>query len=255
VTTTAAPVPTRDPSEPRTVLWIGNSYTYGNDLPRMVQSLAQNDGKSIQYDSHTNGGWTWGKHAASATTINKIKSKPWDVVILQEQSQLPAFGEQQVCMESVAPLQTLMSVIRENSPNTVAQFYATWGRPGVDVFDQWQYYLSQRYYLFACMVSAPARMAPVGEGFKLMEELHGAQARLSLYAPNDHHASVQGTYLAACVHFLSIYGEGTSVVGNAYTGGLDGNTAQIIQEVAQAVVNNGVDWDHATDDECQYSMC
>ena len=60
-------------------------------------------------------------HFLFQKTINKIKSKKWDVVVLQEQSQLPAFGEEQVCMESVVPLQSLMGVIRENSADTVAQ--------------------------------------------------------------------------------------------------------------------------------------
>ena len=47
------------------VLWLGNSYTYLNDLPKMVQSLAKNDGKNMVYDQHTNGGWTLQRHAAS----------------------------------------------------------------------------------------------------------------------------------------------------------------------------------------------
>lgn len=54
------------------VLWIGNSYTYGNDLPKMVEQLAANDGKTMRYDQHTNGGWTWGKHAASAVAFENI---------------------------------------------------------------------------------------------------------------------------------------------------------------------------------------
>ena len=55
--------------------------------------------------------------------MNKIKSKKWDVVVLQEQSQLPAFGEHQVCAESVTPLLSLMDAIRSNSQDTVAQVY------------------------------------------------------------------------------------------------------------------------------------
>jgi len=253
--TTQPPAPTRDPALPRSVLWIGNSYTYGNDLPKMVQLLAYNDGKRINYDQHTNGGWTWGKHAASSTTINKIRSQKWDVVILQEQSQLPAFGEWQVCMESVAPLQQLVNEIRSNSPDTVCQLYGTWGRPGEQDFEIMQYYLTMRYRTFACMISAPARVVPVGEGFKTMESTHGVPARLALYNPGDHHASKQGTYLAACMHFLAIYGPGTTVVGNPYQGGLDANTARKIQEVAEAVWYNGENWDHPTDGDCNASMC
>merc|ERR1719411_1221688 len=98
-----------------------------------------------------------------------------------------------------------------------------------------QYLLSQRYYQYACMVSAPARMAPVGEGFRAYGALYGDQARLSLYRKDgkDHHANAKGTYLAACIHFLAIYGDGANVIGNTYTAGLEADTAKTIQEVAQ----------------------
>ena len=97
-----------------------------------------------------------------------------------------------------------------------------------------------------------------------MEATHGVSARLALYNSGDHHAryvsfdridfrkhgnfyrfysycysikyllqifSKQGTYLAACMHFLGIYGQGTTVVGNSYRGGLDANTARKIQVI------------------------
>jgi len=253
IATTQAPPPTKDPTLPRTVLWLGNSYTYVNDMPKMVQSLASHDGKTIIYDQHTNGGWTMGDHAASATSINKINSQKWDVVILQEQSQLPAFGEMQVCEQSVRPIQSLSSAIRDNSPDTVIQFFGTWGRPDGSIFGYMQDLLTLRYELFACMVPAPARMVPVGEAFRKSEELYGTDARLGLYSPpGDHHSSVAGTYLGACMHFLGIYGG--NVVGNPYTGGLDANLARGIQEIAQQVYEAD-DLDFATDAECQQSMC
>ena len=35
----------------------------------MVQTLAKKDGKNLVYDQHTNGGWTWELHAASAVSF------------------------------------------------------------------------------------------------------------------------------------------------------------------------------------------
>ena len=48
------------------VLWIGNSYTYYNDLPSLVGRLAAADGVELQFDSHTEGGWSWERHANSS---------------------------------------------------------------------------------------------------------------------------------------------------------------------------------------------
>jgi len=174
---------------------------------------------------------------------------------MQEQSQRPVFGENQVCSETISPLKQLVNTIRARNPTTVAQLYGTWGRPGRNEFALWQYWLTLRYKTFACMISKPSRLAPVGEAFKKMEELHGAQARIGLYEPNDHHTSVKGSYLAACMHFLAIFGDGTNVVGNAYRGGLDSATALQLQKVAQDVWDNGGDWDYTSDGDCDLSMC
>ena len=54
-------------------------------------------------------------------TLNKISSRAWDIVILQEQSQRPAFDEEQVCRDTVAPLDTLVKLIRDSSPNATIQ--------------------------------------------------------------------------------------------------------------------------------------
>ena len=67
------------------------------------------------------GGWSWEKHAASQLTIDKIRARPWDVVVLQvlvlapvprhlqEYSTRPAY--EQVCRDTVTNLDSLVSMI------------------------------------------------------------------------------------------------------------------------------------------------
>ena len=43
------------------------------------------------------------------------------MVILQEQSQRPAFDEEQVCKHTVAALDILVKLIEESSPNAIIQ--------------------------------------------------------------------------------------------------------------------------------------
>ena len=57
-------------------------------------------------------------------TNNLIRSRKWDVVVVQEQSQLPVFGESQVCAQTVASLNSLVRSIRASNPSTVVQVYA-----------------------------------------------------------------------------------------------------------------------------------
>ena len=56
-------------------------------------------------------------------TLDKIASRKWDVVVLQEQSQRPAFDEDRVCRNTVEPLNTLVEKIKESSPNAKIQVF------------------------------------------------------------------------------------------------------------------------------------
>ena len=104
------------------VLFIGNSYTYVNDVPAsklaicllfvyflciqffvyissVVKELATSAGEILDYDQHTEGGWTLNKHANSETTLNKIRQGGWDVVILQGHSQETSNKNETICNE------------------------------------------------------------------------------------------------------------------------------------------------------------
>ena len=41
------------------VLFLGNSYTMVNDLPRLVRRMSVDAGKNIFVDDHAEGGWSW----------------------------------------------------------------------------------------------------------------------------------------------------------------------------------------------------
>src|SRR5258705_7247834 len=74
----------------RRVLFIGNSYTYVNDLPGVVAALSREPQSPawIDVDSHTPGGATWDDHDADPA-VDDLIAQGWDVVVLQDQSQEP----------------------------------------------------------------------------------------------------------------------------------------------------------------------
>ena len=164
------------------VLWLGNSYTFRNDVPSLVSQLAAADGVSLFHDVHAESSWSWELHSKSAETLGKIRSRAWDVVVLQEQSTKPAYDSEEVCRDSVPYLEILAGQIRDNNPGTVIQFYLTWARPhGLQSecdshpqfcsFNSMQDSLTQAYLDFACM-QTPARLAPVGESFRYLHTDH-----------------------------------------------------------------------------------
>ena len=71
------------------VLFIGNSYTYYNDMPDILSDIAASLGNSVNNVSQTTGGATFSGHVGNTNTFNAINSQIWDYVVLQGQSQDP----------------------------------------------------------------------------------------------------------------------------------------------------------------------
>ena len=72
------------------VLFLGNSYTAVNNVPQLVTSLANSAGKTLIVDANTPGGYTISGHLSNAASVDKIKQRTWDYIVIQEQSQLPS---------------------------------------------------------------------------------------------------------------------------------------------------------------------
>ena len=110
---------------------------------------------SLNYDEHTEPGWTLEQHTNSDITLEKIRQGGWDVVILQvyrhilgliykkyniyfificfqEESQYTSFGEKDICNISYPFAKLLSHEIHQANPNTKVQWYLTWGRPNGD---------------------------------------------------------------------------------------------------------------------------
>ena len=73
--------------ESKQVLFLGNSYTYVNDLPQLLVEVAASVGDNVIKDQNTPGGYTLEGHSTNVTSLNKIKQGTWDFVAIQEQSQ------------------------------------------------------------------------------------------------------------------------------------------------------------------------
>src|ERR1700730_11128829 len=70
------------------VLFIGNSFTYVNDLPKMVAELAKAGGqRPLHCERETPGGCSLEKHWKDGKALAKIQSRKWDFVVLQDHSQ------------------------------------------------------------------------------------------------------------------------------------------------------------------------
>lgn len=174
------------------VLFVGNSYTYTNDLPGVVQSMAKAAGLEVEVAERTAGGATLAQHAADAQTLQTIASGEWDYVVLQEQSLTPLFNRQGM----FAAARQLHAQIQQAGAETV--LYMTWARENAP---QTQAGLASAYRDLASQLGAS--VAPAGE---VWQTLRDRQPQLRLYKADGSHPSPAGTHVAASVIFAEIFG-------------------------------------------------
>ncbi|MEJ1935593.1 hypothetical protein WDZ92_35820, partial [Nostoc sp. NIES-2111] len=117
---------------PLRVLFLGNSYTYFNDLPGMVSKLAATSGgRKIDAKSVTRGGANLSELWSVTNGVETLRSGEWDVVVLQEQSTLGAnfFDGRWQVNDPAAMLRWAKfwhTEIQRKNAKTI--LYLTWGR-------------------------------------------------------------------------------------------------------------------------------
>lgn len=228
----------------KSALFIGNSYTYVNNLPQMVSDIALSKGDTLVFDQSTFGGYTFQNHCTNPVTWTKIRSKKWDYVILQAQSQEPSFSPSQVQTQTYPYAKQLADSIRANNGCSEVLFFMTWGRkngdasncafyPPVCTYSGMQARLRESYILFKD--SLIASVAPVGVAWK---NLRNTSPLIDLYQPDESHPSVQGTYLAACVFYSSIFQKSCNT--STYNPSIPAADLDSIQKVASKTVLDSV---------------
>jgi PKD repeat protein len=198
-------------SSTKKVLFIGNSYTSVNNLPQMIKDVALSVNDTVVFDVNAPGGYTFEGHSTNTVSLNKIMAGVWDFVVLQEQSQMPSFPDQQVAADVFPYARVLDSIITQYNICGETIFYMTWGRkngdasncsfwPPVCTYNGMDSLLNLRYQMMAEQNNAI--VSPVGEVWNYVRANH---PEIELYSSDESHPSVAGTYLAACTFYSTIF--------------------------------------------------
>ncbi len=234
------------------VLFIGNSYTYVNNLPQTFHDLALSKGDSVIFDSSAPGGYTFMQHSAYAPTIAKINLRQWDYVVLQEQSQMPSFPPAQVATDTYPYATRLDSLILANDSCTETVFHMTWGRengdstncasyPPLCTYNGMQERLRESYLQMS--LDNHATCSPVGAAWKHVRDNYPA---IVLYNADQSHPSVNGTYLAACVFYASLFHK--TPIGGSFPAGVPSADALVLQTIGGATVLDSISLWQSTGD-------
>lgn len=234
-------------AQSKSVLFIGNSYTYSNEgIPTVLKQIASSLGDELETEMSAPGGYTFSSHVNNQTTLSLINSREWDYVVLQEQSQYPAFPPLQVQNEVYPYAENLCNIIKNNSICSQIIFFMTWGHKNGDQ-SNCQYYaplcsyegmqgrLRESYLEMA--ENNNAWVCPVGMAFAKIREI---APQIELYSSDNSHPSVYGTYLAACTFYSSIFHK--SPVGASYvSNGINSEDALILQNTAWNIFADSLD--------------
>ena len=223
------------------ILFIGNSYTGVNNLPKIYQQIVTSTGTPApEVSAATPGGKTLEQHLSEAKTLKLIDEGNWDVVILQGQSQEAAMAQVSKAMQAsfLKGAKGLCERIKSKSPKTRIIFYQTWARHA----DYWNdpkadlnvgknakemQERNHKSYQQAASQCNGSLVAPVGNAW----ELHYSNPKaLRLHSPDKSHPAFSGSYLAGLVLYATIHP--SPKLNVPYRGELSGEDATHLQNIA-----------------------
>lgn len=227
------------------IVFLGNSYTYANDLPGTFKALAESGGFTPAIVELSDGGYHLSYFAdpedeLGAQFYQIVDEYPLDYVILQEQSRLPTMKEG-VLNEMFPAARTLDEMIKKAGGQTV--FLMTWAYKngddlteyGIDTVttrNEMQTQLAESYTGIADELGA--LLSPAGIAFVRCAD---ANPDIELWDQEDNmHPTPAGTYLAACTLYATLFNQSPS--GLTYISDLDAETAAILQQTAADLVLN-----------------
>lgn len=175
----------------RRILFIGNSFTYGGNVPEQVRRIAATADRPARYTvaMHARGGTSLHEHLLETDPMASIADGPWDVVVLQDASWMPFSAPRRAEMAEAVAI--LAAAAQEQGADVV--FFAHWP-PADQAHDPFgaTAHIEQTYDRLA--TETGGHVARVGRYW-----LAARQAGFDgLYDPLDgHHSSLAGAYVAA----------------------------------------------------------
>jgi hypothetical protein len=214
------------------VLFVGNSYTYVNDLPGMLASIASTSGVPplIHTDMIASGGYALSDHWDTGDALTQILGGSYTHVVLQGQS------EETLGTGSTFPHYAELFGQLIESVGARPTWFVTWARAAGDPSSYpWTFFspgaMQDRItvaYLGAANSFANSVVSCVGEAFRRAEKDYPA---IVLQQSDYSHPTVAGTYLAASTFYVALTGNPVPPASQL-PAGLDPHDAASLRSIA-----------------------
>ncbi|MGL1885733.1 MAG: hypothetical protein OCD76_04385 [Reichenbachiella sp.] len=206
---------------PESILFVGNSLVYTNDLDNMVKEMFAASGRSLTTATRVPGGETMCGHAGTSETMNEINSGNYDVVVFQGHS-WESYGSDQIDDFLNCGSQLYDAA---NEAGSTVYFYQTWRNMGGP--ENMIHTISLSYQSLSEQ-NNDAPVIPCGRAFDVVDQEKGFE----FLRVDDIHPTWEGTYLAASTFYGALTGE--SPVDNTYTA--DISDASYYQTIAWEMI-------------------
>jgi hypothetical protein len=197
------------------VLFVGNSATYYNAMPQMVQKLAAADpgARPVFSVSYTAPGWSLRSASRDDRLADLIQDVRWDTVVLQEHSVRAAASPERRSRETDPYVRDLYRRISARGAST-------------KIFMTWPY--RQDSDLAAVLHLNVVPVLPA-----LMYS-HRRRPDLQLWL-EDRHTNRAGSFLTACMFY--VYVTSRDPAKSSYTAGLPEGGARFLKSLAGEFLN------------------
>jgi len=176
-------------------------------VPKELARVATAHGKTVRVGHATYGGWSLKMHAANEATLRKIRTGHWDVVVIQEHSEIPSWSAAKRTAAMNPPLRKLAAEARQHG--AIPVLYQTWGRRDGDKsvwFDTFKA-MTKRLragYQAAAREGGGLVVVPVGDAWE--REVSSGKGG-DLFMPDGSHPTALGNQLTARVFYETLFAE------------------------------------------------
>lgn len=263
----------------RSILFIGNSFTFGADsaamtydkdsvtdlnrdgmggVPALFKRFADEEGLHYDVSLETAAGQTLAWHLANRSAVI---DRRWDAVVLQEYSTLSPQRPGDVS-DTIPAARALTQLFRLKNSNVDISLVATWSRPDL-TYPPGKHWSGQPIERMALdlrkaddevrsAVPAIARIVPVGQAFNCAvargiaepNPYEGVKAgEIDLWANDHYHASAYGYYLEGLTIFAAVTHRDPRILGKndkvAQDLAIEPEIASELQHIAFEIVKTG----------------
>lgn len=232
------------------VLFVGNSYTHYNDMPKLFQKIADSKGQNVITEMDARSNHSFSMHANRPELFEHIRKRKWDYVVLQGFSRELSYDRSVIDSASVPYLDMILDSIYLNNPCTKVLLYMTWGyrtgiadREDADTYEKMSDAVRKGYKYIADKYGLS--IVPVGKVYEQLKNYSDGSLFHCLFQKDDQHPTIYGSYAIANTFYSAIFRKSPL---DGYHKGLSKDDAAAIQKMAYDCVTNTAEEFHLDDE-------